>query len=210
MKKLLALALALCLAPMVAQAENVRISKDIMSIKATTADGEIEIKRNQDNSATINPSFAKTSRKCPPFCIQPMEVAPGVKTVGELEVVKYIEKGGLIIDARTVEWHVRGTIPGSKNIPFTQVAERLGELGCTPHTNTASSKITLSNGEPARWRCSSAKEVLLFCNGLWCGQSPSAIRAMLREGYPASKILYYRNGMQGWESVGLTVVEGQM
>jgi hypothetical protein len=33
---------------------------------------------------------------------------------------------------------------------------------------------------------------------------------MLREGYPASKINYYRGGMQGWESVGLTVVEGSM
>ena len=195
MKKLLALALVFALAPMLAQAENVRITAEIMSITANTADGKIEIKRNQDNEATINPSFAKTSRKCPPFCIQPMEVAPGVATVGELEVVKYLEAGGLIIDARTVEWHVRGTIPGAVNIPFTQVADRLNELGCTKGAN---------------WDCANAKQVLLFCNGLWCGQSPTAIRAMLREGYPASKILYYRNGMQGWESVGLTVVEGEM
>ena len=195
MKKLLALAVLLCMAPMAAMAGNVGITKEIMSISANTEDGKIEITRNQDNNATINPAFAKTSRKCPPFCIQPMEVAPGVKTVGELEVVKYIDKGGLIIDARTVEWHVRGTIPGSKNIPFTQVASRLDELGCTKGT---------------KWDCSNAKEVLLFCNGLWCGQSPSAIRAMLREGYPANKMLYYRNGMQGWESVGLTVVEGSM
>ncbi len=195
MKKLLALALVFCLAPMMAQAEGVRITEEIMSITANTADGKIEVKRNPDGNATINPAFAKTSRKCPPFCIQPMEVAPGVKTVGELEVVKYIDKGGLVIDARTVEWHVRGTIPSAKNIPFTQVADRLNELGCK---------------KGSKWDCSSAKEVMLFCNGLWCGQSPSAIRAMLREGYPASKILYYRNGMQGWESVGLTVVEGEM
>ena len=195
MKKLLALALVFCLAPMMAQAEGVRITEEIMSITANTADGKIEVKRNPDGKATINPAFAKTSRKCPPFCIQPMEVAPGVKTVGELEVVKYIDKGGLVIDARTVEWHVRGTIPSAKNIPFTQVADRLNELGCK---------------KGSKWDCSSAKEVMLFCNGLWCGQSPSAIRAMLREGYPASKILYYRNGMQGWESIGLTVVEGEM
>ncbi len=67
--------------------------------------------RNQDNKAVINPGFAKTSRKCPPFCIQPHNVAPGVKTVGELEVIKFMEKGGLIIDARTIEWHVKGTSP---------------------------------------------------------------------------------------------------
>lgn len=195
MKKLLALALVFALAPMMANAEGVKIAADLDSITVKTADGELEIKRNPDPENTINPAFAKTSRKCPPFCIQPMEVAPGVKTVGELEVVQYLAKGGLLIDARTVEWHVRGTIPSSVNIPFTQVADRLDELGCT---------------KGAKWDCSNAKEVMLFCNGLWCGQSPTAIKAMLREGYPASKILYYRNGMQGWESVGLTVVEGDI
>jgi len=196
MKKLFTIALtALFLAPLAAHAGNVGITKDIMSITVQTKNGPVKIMRNQDNSAVINPGFAKTSRKCPPFCVQPQKVAPGVETVGELEVIKYMEKGGLIIDARTVEWHVKGTIPGSKNIPYTQVASRLDELGCK---------------KGAKWDCSNAKTVLLFCNGLWCGQSPTAIRAMLREGYPASKLLYYRNGMQGWQSLGLTVVEGEM
>lgn len=209
MKKLIALALAFALTPMFAQAEGVKITADISSVKVKTADGDIDVVRNPNGDNTINPAFAKTSRKCPPFCIQPMEVAPGVKTVGELEVVKFIESGGMLIDARTVEWHVRGTIPSAKNIPFTQVADRLDELGCTPISASSTVKITV-NGEPAKWSCKSAKEVMLFCNGLWCGQSPTAIKAMVREGYPTSKILYYRNGMQGWESVGLTVVEGQM
>jgi len=196
MKKLFTIALtALFMAPLAAHAGNVGITKDIMSITVQTKNGPVKIMRNQDNSAVINPGFAKTSRKCPPFCVQPQKVAPGVETVGELEVIKYMEKGGLIIDARTVEWHVKGTIPGSKNIPYTQVASRLDELGCK---------------KGAKWDCSNAKTVLLFCNGLWCGQSPTAIRAMLREGYPASKLLYYRNGMQGWQSLGLTVVEGEM
>ena len=35
-----------------------------------------------------------------------------------------------------------------------------------------------------------------------------AIKAMLREGYPADKIFYYRGGMQAWHILGLTVVEG--
>ncbi len=197
MKIILVLALALLMVPAVASAGNVGITKDIMSITVPTADGQVEIKRNQDNKNTINPAFAKTSRKCPPFCVQPQQVAPGVETVGELEVIQFMaEKKGLVIDARTVEWHVRGTIPGSKNIPFTQVGGRLNELGCA------------KSGK--KWNCTNAKNVLLFCNGLWCGQSPTAIRAMLREGYPANKIHYYRNGMQGWESLGLTVVEGSM
>ncbi|HJM90336.1 MAG: rhodanese-like domain-containing protein [Alphaproteobacteria bacterium] len=197
MKTLLAVALAFCLGSVSAIAAEVRITKEMKSVSVSTEDGDVVIKRNPDEKNTINPAFAKTSRKCPPFCIQPFEVAPGVKTVGELEVINFLKnKKGVVVDARTVEWHVRGTIPGAKNIPFTQVASRLNELGCAK-----------SNG---KWDCANAKDVLLFCNGLWCGQSPTAIRAMLREGYPASKINYYRGGMQGWESVGLTVVEGSM
>ncbi len=197
MRTLLALALAICLGSVSAMAAEVRITKELSSITVPTDDGDVVIKRNPDGDNTINPAFAKTSRKCPPFCIQPVQVAPGVATVGELEVINFLkEKKGLLIDARTVEWHVRGTIPGAKNIPFTEVAGRLDELGCA------------KSGD--KWDCGSAKNVMLFCNGLWCGQSPTAIRAMLREGYPASKISYYRNGMNGWESVGLTVVEGSM
>jgi rhodanese-related sulfurtransferase len=195
MKKLLIICLTVAMAPFVAVAGNVGITKDIMSITVKTTNGPVKILRNQDNNAVISPGFAKTSRKCPPFCVQPMKVAAGVATVGELEVIKFLEKGGLVIDARTVEWHVKGTIPSSKNIPYTQIAARLNEIGCK---------------KGSKWDCSGAKEVLLFCNGLWCGQSPTAIRAMLREGYPASKILYYRNGMQGWQSLGLTVVEGEL
>ncbi len=197
MKTFLAVALAFCLGSVSAIAAEVRITKEMKSVSVSTEDGDVVIKRNPDEKNTINPAFTKTSRKCPPFCIQPFEVAPGVKTVGELEVINFLkDKKGVVVDARTVEWHVRGTIPGAKNIPFTQVARRLNELVCA------------KSGD--KWNCANAKNVLMFCNGLWCGQSPTAIRAMLREGYPASKINYYRGGMQGWESVGLTVVEGSM
>jgi rhodanese-related sulfurtransferase len=81
-------------------------------------------------------------------------------------------------------------------MPYTQMANRLDEVGCT--------------GSVGNWECAKAKKVLLFCNGPWCGQSPMAIKAMLREGYPADKILYYRGGMQAWHTLGLTVVEGDM
>ena len=195
MKKFILMFAVTAFMPFSILAGNVGITKNIMSVTVQTKNGPVEIKRDQNNNATINPAFAKTSRKCPPFCVQPMIAAPGVKTVGELEVVQYLQKGGLVIDARTVEWHVKGTIPSSVNIPYTQVAKRLDEIGCK---------------KGSKWDCSNAKEVLLFCNGLWCGQSPTAIKAMLREGYPASKILYYRNGMQGWQSLGLTVVEGEL
>ena len=176
---------------------EVKINARMPSVTVPTADGPVKIMRNQDTDNTIDPAYAKTSRKCPPFCVQPMQVAPGVTTVGEVELLEFAKAGGKLIDGRTVEWHVKGTIPGAINMPYTQMAERLNEVGCT-------------RGPDKKWDCAKAEKVLLFCNGPWCGQSPMAIKAMLREGYPADRILYYRGGMQTWHSLGLTVVEGEL
>ena len=45
---------------------------------------KVTIMRNQNQKNTVNPAYAKTSRKCPPFCIQPIVLAPGVETLGEV------------------------------------------------------------------------------------------------------------------------------
>jgi len=199
MKRLLsgiALTLLMIAAGATAAELEVKINARTPSVTVQTANGPVEIMRNQDPDATINPKYAKTSRKCPPFCIQPMQVASGVTTVGEIEVLEFAKNGGKLIDGRTLEWYLDGTIPSAINMPYTQMADRLDELGCT--------------GSAGKWDCAKAEKVLLFCNGPWCGQSPMAIKAMLREGYPAEKILYYRGGMQAWNTLGLTVVEGEM
>jgi rhodanese-related sulfurtransferase len=60
------------------------------------------------------------------------------------------------------------------------------------------------------WDFTSAKKLILWCNGMWCGQSPRAIQGLLELGYPAEKILYYRGGMQVWQSLGLTVIVPDM
>ena len=57
-----------------------------------------------------------------------------------------------------------------------------------------------------KWDFSEAKDILLWCNGMWCGQSPRAIKGLLAMGYPAEKIFYYRSGMQSWQLLGLSVV----
>jgi len=188
-----------CLTVTAASAEEltVKINSSTPSVTVDTVNGPVEIIRNQDTDATIDSKYAKTSRACPPFCIQPMEVAPGVTTVGEIELLEFAKKGGKLIDGRTIEWHVDGTIPGAINMPYTEMASRLDEIGCVRDAN-------------GPWNCVNAEEVLLFCNGQWCGQSPMAIKAMLREGYPPEKIFYYRGGMQAWHTLGLTVVEGEM
>jgi hypothetical protein len=57
------------------------------------------------------------------------------------------------------------------------------------------------------WNFDGAKTLVMFCNGSWCGQSPTNIRELLKIGYPAHKILWYRGGMQDWENLGLTTVK---
>ena len=54
---------------------------------------------------------------------------------------------------------------------------------------------------------SGAKTLVMFCNGMWCGQSPASIKALRKFGYPADRIKYYRDGMQSWEILGLTTVK---
>ena len=173
----------------------VKIRPDMPSVTVETADGPVEIERIQDREHELTGPFARTSRKCPPFCIQPMTPAEGVATIGELELIDLLQDpDAMVLDARTLEWHLEETIPGSYHLPYTEVAGRLDELGCT------------QAGES--WDCAEAKRVALFCNGLWCGQSPTAIRAMIREGYPADHLFYYRGGMQAWKILGLTTVPG--
>lgn len=186
-------AVVLLLVPATAGADEVRITEEMLSVTVETREGPFEIRRNQDLNASILPAFSKVARKCPPFCIQPMEAAPGVKPVGELEVIEALKsRNATLIDARTTDWHLKGTIPGSVNIPYTEVVKRMGELGCKGAD------------------CSGAQTIILYCNGIWCGQSPTAIKELLGAGFPASKILYYRGGIQSWLSVGLPLVEGSL
>ena len=75
-----------------AQAKDleVKITRD-MAYSTVTHDNElVKIQRIQDTGHTIDGSFAKTSRPCPPFCINPIALHEDVKTVGELEVIKFM------------------------------------------------------------------------------------------------------------------------
>jgi hypothetical protein len=61
-------------------------------------------------------------------------------------------------------------------------------------------------GVPVRVQREQNETQVMFCNGAWCGQSPTNIRSLTRMGYPPSKIKWYLGGMQAWETLGLTTV----
>ena len=205
----MAAALTLVLTSMAGAAElAVGITSSMEKFEGMLNGKPITIMRNQDQSATVNPAFAKTSRKCPPFCIQPAQVAPGVETIGEIELIQYIEKmtqgddSILLIDSRTPDWTAKGTIPGAINLPWTKLNPAKG-------ADPISIAEILTGQFGAKeieglWDFSNVKTLVLFCNGAWCGQSPNNIHNLLRFGYPAEKIKWYRGGMQDWEILGLT------
>ncbi|APZ53869.1 I78 family peptidase inhibitor [Salipiger abyssi] len=192
-----ALGAALILGCSSAGAETpVNIARDLPSVTVETEHGPAEISRIQDPEHRLTGDWARTSRPCPDFCIQPMQPAPGVTTIGELELLEMLQDPeALVIDSRTSDWFRQGTIPGAVSIPYTYIIDELGRLGC---------EVDFDG-----WDCAEAKPVALFCNGLWCGQSPTAIRNMLEAGYPAERIYYYRGGMQSWRLLGLTVSGGE-
>lgn len=170
----------------------------------------VRIQREQDYLNQIDPDFAMTSRPCPPYCVQPMQLAPDVETIGELEVMDYLKRvtsgdeRALVIDSRDRDWLERsGIIPGAIHLSWTRLhpaqadAESIAEI------------LTLQFGASRTgvlWNFENVKTLVFYCNGAWCGQSPTNIRQLLALGYPAHKLKWYRGGMQAWKSLGLTTV----
>lgn len=192
---------------------TVKITPEIASVEVMHNGKKMTIQRNQDENHTVNPDFAKTSRKCPPFCVQPYSLAPGVETIGEVEVLDYLSRIGkgdasiLVIDSRTPDWVKKGTIPGSVNIPWTSLNPAQGADPISV-AEILENKFGAVHQEDL-WDFSKVKILVLFCNGMWCGQSPNNIQTLLRLGYPAGKIKWYRGGMQDWEILGMTTVAGE-
>jgi rhodanese-related sulfurtransferase len=191
------------------QEKAVRITPELDGVTTVHKGAPMRVERNQDQSNTIHPSFQRTSRRCPPFCIQPMQMPDGVETIGEVEMLRYLERVGagddsvLVIDSRGPDWLKRGTIPGSVNIHYKRLS--LKSTGEPEVARILEQQFGVERTEEF-WNFRDAKTLVLFCNGPWCGQSPTNIRGLLRIGYPASKLKWYRGGMQAWETVGLTTV----
>ena len=131
--------------------------------------------KNEDGFVKVDTSWGK---------IQSMQSHKDVRTVDEIEVHKYLEQKWPVVDARTTEFYEVSTIPGSKNIPHTEIVERIRELD-------------------------KDRPTIFFCNGPQCPQSPTAIKNLLEAGYPSEMILYYRGGMHNWVTLGLPLEEGR-
>ena len=110
--------------------------------------------------------------------LQPLVAAPGVRTVGELELVQLVEQGAVLVDCRTRGSFGGRTLPGSVLLPHDEIVVRRAELD----------QDGLS---------------IVFCNGPQCPQSPDAVRRLLQAGYPPAALAYYRGGLHDWVTLAL-------
>jgi hypothetical protein len=119
--------LMLALFAVASAAGEVWITPTLRSVQVLNDGKRVTVERNQDRKHRIQDYYTYTSRKCPPFCVQPMVVAAGVETVGELDVLAYLgrmadgDRSVLLVDTRTPKWPRRSMIPGAINVPWTEL-----------------------------------------------------------------------------------------
>ena len=203
--KILFTVMIVLLSSSVAEDIKVKITKDVSSIDVTHLGQKVTIKRIQNPYHVLSDDYTKTSRSCPPFCIHPMSAAKGVETIGEVELVDFFKNKvktgkGILVDSRLSSWYTTETIPSAINIPYTLVEDADKDTIDSIFTSLGAKK----SGN--KFDFTNAKYLAMFCNGVWCDQTPRLIKAMLKSGYPASRMKYYRDGFQGWKLLGFTTV----
>lgn len=209
LKKLLTVSalFAICSTSALAEGNSkfVPISKGVKSIEMNLNDEKFTLMRNQNAGNIISELYNTTNRGAP----QPMIIAQGIETVGELEFIEYMKKAQndksiAIIDSRKPGWHAKLRIPGSINVPFTNFKEKDTAI------EMMEDEMGVVEKSDGSLDFSNAKTIVLYCNGYWCGQTPAMVKrskySLLNMGYPVEKIKYYRGGMQAWTSLGFTVV----
>ncbi|MCF2871725.1 rhodanese-like domain-containing protein [Octadecabacter sp. G9-8] len=187
-----------------AAAQDVRITTFKDDSTFTLNGRTFTVTRDQNTAATLQGDFARTSRACPPNCIQPMIAATGVATYGELEVLGFMETkvtdgAGLLLDVRNPDAFATSSIPGAVNVPFMTLTDenrfRKDILRALGAVDAAGDTLDFTN----------AMSLTVFSGGVWSSDAITAINNLLSAGYPARKLSYYRGGMQAWLHVGLTV-----
>lgn len=184
----------------------------------------VKVRREIDLARVLEEKLPTAMRRCPPACIGSVEEGLGVTIVDELDVLSFMEchqvpGSGILVDTRTADLHRKSTIPSSINIPYSvfhldsgapELVTALRLLAVEPKGgNSAASDgndgIHVSSNSV--WDFSAAKNIVLWCHGPMGRQSPMAIKALQKLGYPREKIYHYRGGMKLWRAFDLTTVK---
>ena len=150
----------------------------------------------QTAAGPVTITRSKTACAYPKGVLQPLVPLPGVTPVTEIEVLHALNNPSvMVIDMRDEDEPLKATIPNTFHIPYNEIEDRLDQLGCGRRADKS-------------WDCSAAVNIIAFCYGPMCLQSPAGITNLVHMGYPVEKISYYRGGMMDWEALGLTTVKG--
>ena len=184
------------------QYDKVKIAPDMSYIYVYHKGKAVKVHRIQDTSHKITGEYAKQYR--PNQDIQPIKIDKNIQTIGEIELLHFMqEKGnskkGVLIDVRSKEAYKKETIPSAVNIPY-ETKNNAYKMGKILQIFGA---IRLNNGI---LKTDNAADLVVFGHGLWESKSAEFILELLKYGYPSTKILYYRGGMQMWKILGFTTV----
>ena len=171
---------------------TINITEKLVSVDTQHLDHNITIER-----------ASTTVLSCPPFCIQPMKIEK-IETVGELEVLAFIEKSQrkkhrLLIDVRTHQEYNNETIPGAINLPYKMLTKE------SPYQE-AVLKILGAKKIKNGWLFKEPQQLLIFGESLFSPEAAKAIRQLVKLGYPKKKLFYYRGGITSWKVAGLTLI----
>ena len=148
-------------------------------------------------------SVTRSGPPCPPACVQPMQAAPGIATVGELDVLDFLELfvadgRGLLIDVRLPAEYASQTLPGAVNVPRATLSAG------NPYRDDLLNALGVRNGS-----FEGAFDLIVFAGGADDPDAGAALRDLLDAGYPSEKLRYFRNGLLGWSALGLSTASGQ-
>ena len=188
---------------------KVKITQNLPYVDVDVMGEPVRLDRIQDTKHKLTNSYSKTSRPCPPFCVQPFQPIKGIETYGELELLDFLKQEvsnnrGVLVDARLPKWYKQGTIPGAINLPFSIL---------NPDTSNQYLEQVLpilgAKKDGNKWSFDSAQKLVVFDNGPWDQQGTRAMQHLVKIGYPKDKIKYYRGGMQYWQILGFKVLKQQ-
>ncbi|MEP5728692.1 MAG: rhodanese-like domain-containing protein [Sulfitobacter sp.] len=167
----------------------------------------ININRDNPDVLRLVTQFAATGTECGTPCIAPMQVAPGVATLDETQVLDFLVSyvagnAGLMVDARDPEDRALGFIPGTVNLPYVTMGPQ------NPQRNSILQALGAREFGGV-YNFTDARKLLVYDAGPSTNDAGVLIGHLIEIGYPPNMIMYYRGGMQMWSMLGFSILRDQ-
>lgn len=167
----------------------------------------IKISRGNREAVRYAERFTASGGGCGAPCIAPMQVAEGVQTLDETQVLEFLvtevaANKGLMVDARMPEDRAKGFIPGTVSLPHATL---------DPENNYRKDILRALGAREfdGVFNFTDARQLLVYDAGPGTNDAGVLVQHLLDEGYPPELIRYYRGGMQVWAVLGFSIEEAK-